>query len=836
MSTSGEKADGSDDSPEVGSPKGYSAGVAGVLSSLRFAGRAGLSRTLPGLFRVNQPDGFDCPGCAWPESDKPHRAEFCENGAKAVAEEATKERVTRDFFARHAVDELAEKSGHWLGRQGRLSEPMHLAEGDSHYRPISWEESFDLIADRLNELENPDEAVFYTSGRTSNEAAFAFQLFARSFGTNNLPDCSNMCHESSGCALTETIGTDKGSVSLEDIKRADLLLIVGQNPGTNHPRMLSALEEAKRNGARIITVNPLPEAGMKRFRNPQRMSGVLGRGTELTDLFLQIRINGDLALFQAINSLILDRAEAGSGDPLSADSTARQDTGFIDTGFIESSTDGFGALRAHLADLDWDDVLSATGLPRQEIEQAAELIMEADSVIACWAMGLTQHRNSVATIREIVNCLMLGGHIGRPGAGVCPVRGHSNVQGDRTMGIHEKPGPALLDALAGEFGFEPPRDPGLDVVDSIQAMEDGRIKVFFAMGGNFASATPDTELTECALGKTGLTVQVSTKLNRSHLVTGREALILPTLGRSERDVSGGIEQMVTVEDSMSCVHGSRGRLDPASDSLLSEVAIVCELAERTLSAGRTDISTAESVEAGDSGASGSGRGRTGRAVSVPWREFAADYDLIRERIERVIPGFDDFSRRSREPGGFVLPHTPRDSRQFDTDNGRAHFSVNRLEVLEVPTGRLLLQTMRSHDQYNTTIYGLNDRYRGIKGGRRVLLVHPDDLDSLGFSAGETVDLVSEWTDGSERFAKRFRLVDYPTARGCAAAYYPETNSLVPLKSVAEESNTPASKSVVIRLEPHSEEAGQNRRATGEAAKSQTGSQGSGKAPAGTSPG
>ncbi len=791
MSESGEKHDGSDDEPRIEAPKQSAAGVAGVISSLKFASREGLARTLPGLFRVNQPDGFDCPGCAWPESNKPHRAEFCENGAKAVAEEATKNLAGRDFFSRHSVEELASRSEHWLGRQGRLTEPMHLAAGDSHYRPIGWDTAFGLIADRLKGLESPDEAAFYTSGRTSNEAAFLYQLFARALGTNNLPDCSNMCHESSGCALTETIGTGKGSVSLEDVENADLLMVVGQNPGTNHPRMLSALEQAKRNGAKIITINPLPEAGMKRFRNPQRVSGVLGGGTELTDLFLQVRINGDLALFQAINRLILDRARSGPGGLDGAD--------FIDSAFIESRTDGFGALDAHLADLDWADVDAATGLERNQIEEAARLIAEADSVIACWAMGLTQHRNSVATIREIVNCLMLGGHIGRPGAGVCPVRGHSNVQGDRTMGIHEKPGPALLDSIAAEFGFEPPREPGLDVVDSIAAMDEGRVGVFFAMGGNFVSATPDTQVTERALRKTGLSVQVSTKLNRSHLVTGREAIILPTLGRSERDIAGGDEQMVTVEDSMSCVHGSRGRLDPATAELRSEVAIVCALAERTL------------------GADG---------PAIPWTQFAGDYDLIRERIERVIPGFDDFNSRAREPGGFVLPHPPRDSRSFATENGRAHFTVNELDVLRVPPGRLLLQTMRSHDQYNTTIYGLNDRYRGIKGGRRVVMVHPDDLAELGFKAGDTVDLVSEWTDGSERVAERFRLVEYPTARGCAAAYYPETNPLVPLGSVAEKSNTPASKSVVIRLERHRE---------GDAG-DQAVSQLSGNAPAGTSPG
>jgi molybdopterin-dependent oxidoreductase alpha subunit len=796
-----DRADGSDDSPQTGTPKERSAGIPGVISALRYSAKAGLSRTLPALFRVNQPDGFDCPGCAWPESDRPHRAEFCENGAKAVAEEATKKQATREFFARNPVAGLAGRSEHWLGRQGRLCEPMHLAEGDDRYRPIGWDAAFELIAGELNGLDSPDEAVFYTSGRTSNEAAFLYQLFVRAFGTNNLPDCSNMCHESSGCALTETIGTGKGSVSLEDIERADLLLVVGQNPGTNHPRMLSALERAKENGARIITVNPLPEAGMKRFKNPQRASGVIGGGTELSDLFLQVRINGDLALFQAINRLILD---AAGSEPAGPDAAA-----FIDWQFIDEKSAGFKELRAHLSGLDWDEVLATTGLSRSQIEGAAQMIMESESVIACWAMGLTQHRNSVATIREIVNCLMLGGHIGRPGAGVCPVRGHSNVQGDRTMGIHENPGPALLDALAREFDFEPPRSPGLDVVDSIRAMDRGEAKVFFAMGGNFASATPDTALTEGALRKMNLTVQVSTKLNRSHLVTGRQALILPTLGRSERDLTDAGEQMVTVEDSMSCVHGSRGRLKPASGSLRSEVAIVCGLAEAALR--------------GDGAGPATGEGPAG-PPQIPWAGFAADYDLIRERIERVVPGFEEFNRRARLPGGFVLPHRPRDSREFATADGKARFTVNRLEALRIPPGRLLLQTMRSHDQYNTTIYGLNDRYRGIKGGRRVLLIHPEDLDELAFRSGETVDLVSEWTDGTERVAERFRLVSYPTARGCAAAYYPETNSLVPLDSVAEKSNTPVSKSIVIRLERRVEEA--QRRGS---------SQLSGNAPAGTSP-
>jgi molybdopterin-dependent oxidoreductase alpha subunit len=760
---SGARADGSDDAPRISAPQHHAAGVPAVLSSLRHVARAGLRRTVPSLVRVNQRQGFDCPGCAWPDPGpgQAHHAEFCENGAKAIAEEATKDRVSRSLFERHSVAELAQQSEYWLGRQGRLTEPMHLAAGASHYTPISWDGAYDLIAAELRALDSPDEALFYTSGRTSNEAAFAYQLFARALGTNNLPDCSNMCHESSGNALVETIGIGKGSVTLDDIGHADVLLVLGQNPGTNHPRMLSALEEAKRNGARIITVNPLPEAGLQRFKNPQRPSGVLGRGTELTDLFLQVRVNGDLALFSAINRLILDAEDAAPGT-------------VVDHGFVERHTEGYAALREHLADLDWDAVLEATGLTLPEIREAARMIMEADSVIACWAMGLTQHRNSVATIREVVNCLLLGGHIGRPGAGVCPVRGHSNVQGDRTMGIYEKPDAAFLDRLGAEFGFAPPRHHGLDVVDAIRAMRDGTAKVFVGLGGNFAAATPDTELTERALRGTRLTVQISTKLNRSHLVTGRQALILPTLGRTERDVRAGVEQLVTVEDSMSCVHGSHGRLAPASDALRSEVAIVCELAQRTL----------------------------GGASPIPWAAFADDYRLIRDRIEAVVDGFDDFNARVSRPEGFVLPHGPRDGLTFATPTGRARFSVNPLVVLRVPAGRLILQTMRSHDQYNTTIYGLDDRYRGVKGGRRVVLVHPDDRAALGLEAGATVDLVSEWEDGSERIAKRFRVVDYPTARGCAAAYYPETNALVPIDSVAEGSNTPTSKSVVVRLQPH----------------------------------
>ncbi|MFI9231984.1 FdhF/YdeP family oxidoreductase [Streptomyces rimosus] len=750
------------DAPEVTAPEHSAVGLPAIKHALRVSQQQmGVRRTALTLLRVNQKDGFDCPGCAWPDPEHRHAAEFCENGAKAVAEEATLRRVTPEFFAAHPVSDLADRSGYWLGQQGRLTHPVYLPEGADRYEPVSWERAFDIIAEELTALDSPDEAVFYTSGRTSNEAAFLYQLFAREFGTNNLPDCSNMCHESSGSALTETIGIGKGSVLLEDLYKADLIIVAGQNPGTNHPRMLSALEQAKNGGAKIISINPLPEAGLERFKNPQTPRGLAGRGTALTDLFLQVRIGGDQALFRTLNRLILETE------------------GAVDTAFIEEHTHGFEEFAAAArADTDWEATLAATGLTRAEIERALEMVLESRRTIVCWAMGLTQHKHSVPTIQEVVNFLLLRGNIGRPGAGVCPVRGHSNVQGDRTMGIFERPAPAFLDALEKEFGFAPPREHGYDVVRAIRALRDGDAKVFFAMGGNFVSATPDTEVTEAAVRRARLTVHVSTKLNRSHVVTGARALILPTLGRTERDVQAGGEQFVTVEDSMGMVHASRGRLAPASAHLLSEPAIVARLARRVL----------------------------GENSATPWEEFEKDYATIRDRIARVIPGFEDFNTKVARPGGFALPHAPRDQRKFPTATGKANFTAAPVEYPHLPEGRLLLQTLRSHDQYNTTIYGLDDRYRGIKNGRRVVLVNPEDARALGVADGSYTDLVSEWTDGTERRAPGFRVVHYPTARGCAAAYYPETNVLVPLDHTADTSNTPASKSLVIRLEPATPEA------------------------------
>ncbi|AFR10716.1 molybdopterin dinucleotide binding domain protein [Nocardiopsis alba ATCC BAA-2165] len=749
----------------MGPPARSAVGVPAVLNSVRHVGdQAGIRRGLPAMLAVNQKRGFDCPGCAWPDPDKRHKAEFCENGAKAVAEEATRHTVDADFFARHPVATLAERSGYWLGRRGRLTEPMYLPEGGTHYEPITWDAALDMIAEELRSLDSPDGAVFYTSGRTGNEAAFAYQLLARRLGTNNLPDCSNMCHESSGSALTETLGVGKGSVSLEDVHQADLLIVAGQNPGTNHPRMLSALEKAKRAGARIVTVNPLPEAGMITFRNPQHARGLVGRGTELTDLFLQIKVGGDLALFSAVDRLLLEADRRGED--------------VLDREFVETFTHGFEEFsQALLSEPEtefWERTERDTGLSRAQMKELVAMVTSSERIVVCWAMGLTQHRHSVPTIREVVNFLLLRGNVGRPGAGVCPVRGHSNVQGDRTMGIFERPSEAFLDALGAEFGFEPPREHGYDTVEAIRAMSRGEVGVFFAMGGNFVSASPDTEVTEEAMRRVGLTVHVSTKLNRSHVITGARALILPALARSDRDLHEGRPRWVTVEDSMGEVHASHGVLPPLSEHMWSEVDIVRGLGRRLF---------------GNS--------------PIDW-DGMADYDRVRDHVAAVIPGFEDFNAKARRPGGFTLPHAPRDDRRFPTATGLANFTVNGTYAPRVPEGRLLLQTLRSHDQYNTTIYGLDDRYRGIKDGRRVVLVNPEDAAELGLVDGAYTDLVGEWSDGRERRAPRFRVVHYPTARGSAAAYYPETNVLVPLDSTAEVSNTPTSKSVVVRFEPSAE--------------------------------
>ncbi|MGW6727471.1 FdhF/YdeP family oxidoreductase [Nocardia sp. NPDC055029] len=748
------------DDLSVTPPKTWAAGVPGVVHALEYSlSQTSAKRTALTLLNVNQTEGFDCPGCAWPEPKHRHKNEYCENGAKHVSDEATTRRVTAEFFRTHPVDELDGMSDYWLNQQGRLTEPMVKRPGATHYEPIGWDDALALIATTLRGLDSPDEALFYTSGRLNNEAAFLLQLFARAYGTNNLPDCSNMCHESSGSALNQTLGVGKGSVSLDDIYAADLIFVVGQNPGTNHPRMLSALEEAKRNGAKVVAVNPLPEAGLIRFKNPQVPRGVIGRGTAIADHFLQIRPGGDLALFQTLNRLLLEAEDAAPGTVLDHD-------------FIGTQTNGFDAFAAHTRQLGWDAALEATGLTRAAIEQVHEQVLASKKIIVCWAMGLTQHKHGVPTIREIVDFLLLRGNLGRPGAGVCPVRGHSNVQGDRTMGIWERMPQTFLDALGTEFGFTPPAAHGLDSVAAIRAMRDGTAKVFVGVAGNFARATPDSAVTEAALRQCALTVQISTKLNRSHTVCGETALILPTLGRSDRDIQASGEQFVTVEDSMSEVHASRGRLDPASPHLLSEVAIISRLAQRTL----------------------------GATPAIPWAQFEADYDTVRDRISRVVPGFENFTERVDRPGGLRLIN-PVNQGIYRTASGKAEFTCNDFAMLAVPPGHLLLQSLRSHDQWNTIPYANNDRYRGIHNARRVVMVNPDDLAELGLADRDVVDLVSVWHDGVERRAENFVAVAYPASRGSAAAYYPETNVLVPLDSVADISNTPTSKGIVVRLEP-----------------------------------
>jgi len=753
----------SDEDVKVGPPKTSAVGIPAIGHALQAAvSEMGVSRGTKTLLALNQVKGFDCPGCAWadPKADQRAHAEFCENGAKASSWEATRDRVEREFFATHSITELLEQDAHSLEHHGRLTEPMYLAPGAEHYEPISWDDALALVAERLRAMPDPNRAAFYTSGRASNEAAFAFQLLARRLGTNNLPDCSNMCHESSGAALTETIGVGKGVVTLEDITdHADLIVIIGQNPGTNHPRMLSALEKAKLRGARIVTANPLPEAGLVRFKNPQSVRGLVGGGTKLTDRYLPVRVNGDLALFAGVNKALLAREEAAPGT-------------IFDHAFIERYCDGFEEVCHSWRDLEWPVLEVQSGLTREQIEEFASDVVAAKSVIVTWAMGITQHRNAVATIREVVNFLLLRGNIGRPGAGPSPIRGHSNVQGDRTMGIWEKMPDAFLDKLRDEFGFEPPREHGHDTVDTIRALRDGKIDVFFALGGNFVAATPDTAVSEAAMENCALTVHVATKLNRSHLCHGNEALLLPCLSRSERDVQAGAEQFLTVEDTMSMVHSTHGRLEPGSEYLRSEVSIVCGLGEALF------------------------------GEDIGWAAMAKDYSIIRGHIENVVDGFKDFEERVKEPGGFVLPRGPHDSRTFKTETGKARFTVNEPDAIVVPEGHLLLQTVRSHDQFNTTVYGLDDRYRGIHGGRRVVFVNEIDLRERNLKDGDMVDLISIWTDG-ERRANGFRAVAYPTPKGCAATYFPEANVLVPLDATAIGSNTPTSKSVIIRIERES---------------------------------
>ncbi|HUR59838.1 MAG TPA: FdhF/YdeP family oxidoreductase [Opitutaceae bacterium] len=753
--------------PRLGKPSASAAGLAALAKTMQLVARTGVVRGTRALLAVNQHGGFDCQSCAWPSPDGVrHTFEFCENGAKAVADEATVLRLDREFFARHSIAQLGDRSDHWLNAQGRLVEPLVLRPGGTHYEPISWDEAFALIAAELRALPGPNAAAFYTSGRTSNEAAFLWQLFARSFGTNNLPDCSNMCHESSGVALGESIGIGKGTVKLEDFEKADAIFVIGQNPGTNHPRMLSVLQEAKRRGATIVSINPLPEVGIERFTNPQHfmhplkaLPALLGEGARLSDLWLQPRINGDLALFKGLMKEMLEEEE-------------RRPRGVFDHAFIQEHTDGFEALLDDLRATNWDDIVQLSGVAREKIRAAAEIAGRSRATICCWAMGLTQQPEAVRTIQQVMNFLLLRGNIGRAGAGPCPVRGHSNVQGDRTMGIFERMPEWWLKRLDAEFGITSPREPGFDTVETIRAMHDGRVRVFVAMGGNFLSATPDTEFTAEALRRCTLTAHVATKLNRAHLVTGRTALVLPCLGRTERDVQAGGEQFVTTEDSMGIINSSRGKLAPASAQLRSEPAIVCGLAR---AAGR------------------------GLDPPIPWAEFQGNYDLIRDRIARVVPGFEDYNRKIRE-GMFYLPNAPRDRREWRTATQRANFVVAPLPRHVLAPGELVMMTIRTHDQFNTTIYGLDDRYRGVFGGRRVVFMHEEDIRQRHLQQGQLVDLFNHH-GGVERVARGFMVAPYRIPRGCVATYFPETNVLVPIGSVAARSNTPTSKFVIVTLQP-----------------------------------
>jgi len=745
---------------KLSKPPKNSVGMPAILSSIQHMRQYMNAKDALNLsLKINQKGGFDCPGCAWPDpdDDRSSLGEYCENGIKAIAEEATKKSLTSDFFKSNSIESLSNKSDFELGKLGRLVEPMVLRADSNHYELIEWSEAFQLIANELNDLNSPDDALFYTSGRTSNEAAYLYQLFVRAFGTNNLPDCSNMCHESSGVALSQTLGIGKGSVTLEDLHKSELIIVMGQNPGTNHPRMLGALEKCKGNGGKIITVNPLPEAGLMNFTNPQSPLKMLTNGVALTDLYLPVKVNGDVAFLKAVMRLLLDKEEQNPGK-------------IFDHDFIKEFTDGYQAFIDDLKSVDFEECVAESGLEKEQVVQAVEMIAATKKIIICWAMGITQHENGVDNIKEIVNLLLLKGAIGKSGAGTCPVRGHSNVQGDRTMGIWEAPKKVFLDNLEKEHKIKVPREHGLATVPAINAMHEKAGKIFFAMGGNFIGATPDTEFTAKAVQKCRLTVQVSTKLNRSHLVVGKQALILPCLGRTDKDMQESGEQFVSCENSMGVVQSSKGFLNPPSKKLKSEVAIVAELAAATLP---------------DS--------------PIEWLKMAGNYDLIRAAIARVIPGFENYNERVRKSGGFYLPNGARE-RKFNTSTGKANFSINAIPKNDLAEDEFVMMTVRSHDQFNTTIYGMDDRYRGIKNERRVVMMNQDDINAINLKAKDVVDLSSEF-NGVVREAKTFVIVPYPIPRGNIATYFPEANPLVPIDSFARGSMTPCSKFVRVKIHP-----------------------------------
>lgn len=739
-------------------PIRYAAGLLGIKEALRHGFKEmGVLRSMRALLEMNQKDGFDCPSCAWPDPENPSKiAEYCENGAKALADEATEKQIGAEFFKKHSVKEISQLSDYELNKFGRLIEPLVLKPGSMHYEPITWKEAYKLITRELHELDSPDEAIFYTSGRSSNEAAFLYGLFSRALGTNNLPDCSNMCHESSGVALEETLGIGKGSVKLEDLFRAEVIIVAGQNPGTNHPRMLSALEKCKQNNGKVISINPLEESGLVSFRNPKNFKGVLGGGEGMANIHLPVRINQDIPLIKLIiKKLALLDGETGS---------------VFDHQFIESYTQGYDALIEDIQKYDEKDLLKRSGVSEEKIDEVVQLLAAKSKIVVCWAMGLTQHKNGVENIREYINLLLLKGAVGKKNAGTCPVRGHSNVQGDRSVGIKHFVDKGLNRNIEKYLGFSPPEKEGLDTVGSIQAMHEGRAKVFIALGGNFLMAASDTEYTAEALQNCSLTVQISTKLNRSHLVTGKTALVLPTIGRSEKDEKNGKLRFFTVENSMGRVHRSKGLLKPASNKIKSEPELIAEIADAFFKGNHP----------------------------VDWKALSEDYDLIREYMDKVIKGFKKTQERS-EGAGYYLPNNVRKLDFSKLPGGKAKITLNNLPEFKLEKDEFLLMTIRSHDQFNTTIYGLNDRYRGVYNERRVLFMNPTDMQNRGLKEKEIVNITSSY-DGKDRTAYNFLIVPYTIPIGNLAAYYPETNILVPYNHYAYRSNTPISKSIKVKVE------------------------------------
>ena len=746
---------------KLAKPYDESVGITAITTSMKHVfGAMPFGRGMKTLFKLNQKHGIDCPSCAWPDPD--HRspiAAYCESGAKAIAEEATTLKVTPVFFQRYSVGELSNKSDYWLGQQGRLTSPMIVREGQTHYEKISWNEAFQYIGKTLKNLSSPDEAIFYTSGRTSNEASFLYQIFTKMYGTNNMPDCSNMCHESSGCALSSTLGLGKGSATLYDLEKAEVIIIMGQNPGTNAPRMLITLEKAKRNGAKIVSINPLIEAGLLAFKNPQDVRDMVLGATSLTDIYLQVNLNQDLALIKCIMKLLVEADKLSNGQ-------------FFDYSFINADTEGFNELIDDMNGYSVEQLATQSGVELSKLREVADLLAVNNKIVICWSMGMTQHKNSVITIQEVVNLLLLKGSIGHEGAGTFPVRGHSNVQGNRSVGIYEKPSQQLLDSIEKVFGFRPPQEHGLGTVEAIKAMYENKAKVFFGMGGNFLSATPDTDYTSKAMTNCDLTVHVSTKLNRSHLVHGKVGIILPTLGRTDEDVQASGIQSVTVENSIGFVHNSKGILEPPSNTLLSEIAIVAELAKSTLDANK---------------------------YQLDWDNLVGNYDNIRDLMEKTLEGFDNYNQRVLNDDGFFLPNAPREGK-FTTKSQKAHFTINAPTLHNLADNEYLMMTIRSHDQFNTTIYGLNDRYRGIYNERRVIMMNEKDIADANLSNYQVVNL-HNYYGGIHRAVQRFIVVPYNIPLKNVATYFPETNPLVPIDSVADKSLTPTSKSVVITIEP-----------------------------------